>query len=100
MASDGEDGGSPLDRDYTDPNLDDDLDDGDMAETSFIGKDGKVESNGSYEHASNGKSKSSKDPQRPRRKKARRACHACQRAHLTCGKYFLCLKIFTYSLRR
>ena len=30
-----------------------------------------------------------KDPMRPRRKKARRACFACQRAHLTCGMYYV-----------
>jgi len=30
-----------------------------------------------------------KDPLRPKRKKAKRACSACQRAHLTCGMYFL-----------
>lgn len=38
-----------------------------------------------------------KDPLRPRRKKARRACFACQRAHLTCGEYFLVPGHFSLS---
>jgi hypothetical protein len=85
MASD-EDLGSSPERDNHAADLDSDQDDIDMAESSFVSKDGvKVEGSSSYDGTPNGKSKSSKDPSRPRRKKARRACHACQRAHLTCG---------------
>jgi hypothetical protein len=38
-----------------------------------------------------------KDPLRPRRKKARRACFACQRAHLTCGMFFLRFHVFGHQ---
>ena len=82
MTSDADDDGASRS-----PSPDDsDLDGGDMAQ--HLEHDAKAEN---QSQVNNGQAKplNAKDPQRPRRKKARRACFACQRAHLTCGEYFV-----------
>ena len=73
------------DANQTDPDLETDYADLDMAEQKD--KSSSRDGSPSQPASADKKPSNAKDPLRPRRKKARRACFACQRAHLTCGKH-------------